>query len=123
MDKSIALAGIFAVVAIIAIVLFVNSTITGGIIGADDFYVRPTGMQMRLESGVVVLQSDPAIIQVCRNAIACDGKASYTCCKHDGTVCVLPSAEDVARGGCPKAHRSRCQCKEDYVAGLIEKYG
>lgn len=118
MNKSVALAGIFGILAIIGIVLFVNGFITGGVI--EGYYLP--GMHIRTESGVQILQSDVVVNQVCRNAIFCDGQATYTCCKHDGTACTLPSDEDAARGSCPLTHRSRCQCREDYIAGLQEKY-
>lgn len=126
MDKPIMITGIFAILAIIGIVLFVNNaTISGRVISinADDFYVRPTGMQMRVESGVMVLQSETPINSVCKNAIFCNGERSYTCCNHEGTSCILPSNDDANKGSCPLTHRSRCQCREDYIAGLVEKYG
>lgn len=124
MDKNVMLAGIFAIIAIVGIVLFVNNTITGAYyFAADDYYVKPSGMQFRVESGVAVLQSDVAVNQVCRNAVPCGGQAQYVCCRHDGTECILPSDDDAARGSCPLTHRSRCQCREDHVAGLVERYG
>jgi hypothetical protein len=123
MSKQILITGIVAVIAIVAIVLIVDATLTGFVIGASDFYTRPSGMQMRLESGVVVLQSDVAVNSVCKNAIFCESQATYTCCRHDGTSCILPTAGEHLLGSCPKTHRSRCQCREDYVAGLVEEYG
>jgi len=124
MEKKIMLVGIFALAAIVAIVLVVQNTLTGMVyFAADDYYVRPSGMQMRVESGVMVLQSDVVVNQVCRNAVACDGESRYTCCNHDGTSCIRPDQDDAARGSCPPTHRSRCQCREDYVAGLYERYG
>jgi hypothetical protein len=122
MEKQVMLAGIFGITTIIAIVLLVNSANTG-LYWADDYYVRPSGMQMRVESGVVVLQTEPVINEVCHNAAYCNGQATYSCCSHDSTSCIIPSQEDHTRGSCPSTHRSRCQCREDYVAGLIEKYG
>jgi hypothetical protein len=123
MDKPVMFAGIFAIIAIVGIVLFVNSTITGQYFAAEDYYVRPSGMQMRVESGVMVLQSEQVVNQVCRNAIYCNGLTRYTCCNDEGTSCVLPTAGEEAKGSCPGTHRSRCQCREDYVAGLFERYG
>ncbi len=117
MDKSVALAGIFGILAIIGIVLFVNGFITGKV----SYY--PAGMQLRTESGVQVLQSEVVVNQVCRNAIFCEGQSRYVCCNHDGSSCAIPSAENQAAGSCPLSHRSRCQCREDYIAGLEEKYG
>jgi hypothetical protein len=121
MDKAIALTGIFGMIAIITIVLVVNSSLSGMVIGADDYYVRPSGMTLRSESGVVVLQSEVVTSEMCRNTAFCNGQTRYTCCKHDGTGCILPL--DDTTGSCPLSHRSRCQCREDYVAGLVEKYG
>lgn len=124
MEKKIGLIGIVALVAIIVMVFVVNTTLSGMLINADDYYVRPSGMQWRVESGVSILQSEPVINQVCRNTIPCGNtRITYTCCKHDGSGCILPSAADQSRGSCPLSYRSRCQCREDYVAGLIEKYG
>jgi hypothetical protein len=123
MEKSVIIAGIFGIIAIVGIVLLVNSTITGQYFAAHDYYVRPSGMQMRVESGVMVLQSDVAVNQVCRNSINCNGLTRYTCCNDEGTSCVLPTAGEETAGRCPSSHRSRCQCREDYVAGLFERYG
>jgi len=129
MDKTIMIAGIFAVIAIVGIVLFVNSTITGRVyypynnIYADDFYVKPTGMKMDVASGTVFLRPDQVVSNVCMNAVECHGLSGYTCCKHDGTSCIIPPKEYRDAGMCPSSHRSRCLCREDYVAGLVEKYG
>jgi len=130
MDKNIMIIGIFATLAIVGIVLFVNSTISGNVVGtgdeyAFDYYVaRPwSGMQFRTESGVVVMQGEQVINQVCRNSVFCDGKASYVCCNDMGTDCQIPAKADEARGGCPLIRRSKCQCREDYIAGLQERYG
>ncbi len=129
MDKAVMVAGIFAILAIVGIVLFVNSSVTGKVyypynnIYAPDFYVKPTGMQMDVSSGVVYLKSDQIINNVCMNTVLCGGKSPYVCCKHDGTECIVPPAEYQEAGSCPLTHRGRCLCKEDYMAGLIEKYG
>ncbi|MEM4254188.1 MAG: hypothetical protein QXR48_02265 [Candidatus Woesearchaeota archaeon] len=135
MDKSIMLAGIFAVIAIVGIVLFVNNTITGKVVDypsvyypynniyADDFYVKPTGVRMDVASGVVFLRPDQVINNVCMNTVKCYGLSDFVCCKHDGTECVIPPKEYRDAGTCPLTHRSKCQCKEDYIAGLVEKYG
>lgn len=121
-NKKIAVVGIFGILAVIAIVLFVNNTLTGMYYAADDYYVRPSGMQFRVESGVAILQADVAVIATCKNAIFCENQARYTCCNHMGTECILPSTLEEAQGRCPLTHRSRCQCKEDYIANLYEKY-
>jgi hypothetical protein len=121
--KQIALAGIVAMIAIVTMVLVVQSSLTAQVIGADDFYTQPSGMQMRLESGVVVLQSDVVTNSPCKNAVFCQNAAQYVCCRHDGTSCVLPEDGNRASGSCPLTHRNRCQCREDYIAGLVERYG
>lgn len=123
MTKQLAILGIFASLSIVGIVLFVNGTISGLYFAEDDYYVRPSGIQFRVESGVAVLQSDVAVNQVCRNAVPCDYQSSYTCCTHDGSDCIVPSQASQSAGSCPLSHRSRCQCREDYVAGLVERYG
>ncbi len=132
------LAGIFAVIAIVGIVLFVNSTITGKVtddypsvyypynnIYAQDFYVgRPSGgVKMVVESGVVLLQTEPVVNDVCRNAVNCFGLSTFVCCMHDGRECIVPNKENRLAGSCPTTHRSRCLCREDYMANLFEKYG
>jgi hypothetical protein len=123
MDKPVMFAGIFGIIAIVGIVLFVNTSISGQYFAAEDFYVRPSGMQMRVESGVMVLQTEQVVNQVCRNSVNCNGLTRYTCCNDEGTSCVLPTAGEETAGKCPGTHRSRCQCREDYVAGLYERYG
>lgn len=123
MSKAILLTGIVAIVAIITMVLVVNTTLTGMVVGAQDFYTRPSGMQFRVESGVEFLQSEVVTGQMCKNAVFCQGQTTYTCCRHDGTSCILPTAGEHVLGACPRTHRSRCQCREDYIAGLIEEYG
>ncbi|MEM4240304.1 MAG: hypothetical protein QXM31_03445 [Candidatus Woesearchaeota archaeon] len=133
MDKAL-IAGVFAIIAIVGIVLFVNSSITGKFyypsvyypynnIYADDFYVKPTGMKMDVASGVVFLRPDQVVNDVCRNAVNCYGLSDYTCCKHDGTDCMIPPEEYRAAGLCTYTHRSKCLCREDYIAGLVERYG
>ena len=129
MNKSIMIAGIFAVIAIVGIVLFVNSTITGKVyypynnIYADDFYVKPTGVKMGVASGTVYLQTEQVVNDVCRNAVNCFGLSTFVCCMHDGRECIVPAKEYRDAGSCPGTHRSRCLCREDYVAMLYEKYG
>lgn len=129
MDKSIILAGIFAVIAIVGIVLFVNNSITGKVyypynnIYADDFYAKPTGVRMDVASGVVFLRPDQVINNVCMNTVECHGLSDFVCCKHDGTECIIPPKEYRDAGVCTYTHRSKCLCKEDYLAGLVEKYG
>ncbi len=134
MDKAVMVAGIFAVLAIVGIVFFVNNSMTGKVyypavyypynnIYSDDFYVKPTGVKMDVASGVVFLRPDQVINNVCMNAVMCGGKSSYVCCKHDGTECIVPSKEYQDANSCPLTHRGRCLCKEDYMSGLIEKYG
>jgi len=124
MDKTL-LAGVFAILAIVGIVFIVNSSITGMYVDTygPDFYVRPSGMQMRVESGVAVLQSDVVVNQVCRNAVFCEGQARYVCCEHNAQSCQLPTAEQEAANVCPLTHRSRCLCREAYIADLFEQYG
>ncbi|MEM2916426.1 MAG: hypothetical protein QXT19_03670 [Candidatus Woesearchaeota archaeon] len=129
MDKPVIVAGILAILAIVGIVFFVNSAMTGKFyypynnIYADDFYVKPTSVRMDVASGVVFLRPDQVINNVCMNTVLCSGKSSYVCCKHDGTECIIPPKEYQESGSCPLTHRGRCLCKEDYLAGLVEKYG
>lgn len=129
MDKSIMIAGILAVIAIIGIVLFVNTSITGQVyypynnIYAQDFYVKPSGIQMETSSGVVLLQTDNVINNVCSNAVTCGNTGTYTCCKHDASACIVPDKGYQSLGSCPMTYRSKCLCREDYVAGLMERYG
>jgi hypothetical protein len=129
MDKAIMVAGVFAIIAIVGIVLFVSGAINANVyypynnIYAQDFYVRPSGVQMVVESGSVLLQTDSVINDVCRNTILCGNDAPYVCCKHDGTSCILPPIENQQAGSCTNLYRSKCLCKEDYVAALMERYG
>jgi len=129
MDKAVMVAAIFAVIAIVGIVLFVGNSISGQIyypynnIYAQDFYVRPSGVQMETASGVVLLQTDNVINNVCSNAVNCGNTGTYTCCKHDGSSCIVPDPGFQEVGTCPMAHRSKCLCREDYIAGLVERYG
>ena len=135
MDKPVMIAGIFAVIAIVGIVLFVNSTITGKVIDypsvyhpynniyAQDFYVKPSGVKMGVSSGTVYLETEHVINGVCKNTINCHGLSDYVCCKHDGTDCIIPPKEYRDAGFCTYTHRSKCQCREDYIAGLVERYG
>ena len=124
MDKTL-LAGVLAILAIVGIVFVVNTSITGMYIETygPDFYVKPSGMQMRVESGVAVLQSEVVTNQVCRNAVFCDGQSRYVCCSHDAQSCQLPTEAQKAANVCPLNHRSRCLCREDYIAGLFERFG
>jgi hypothetical protein len=129
MDKAVMVAGVFAIIAIVGIVLFVNSSINANVyypynnIYAQDFYVKPTGVQMKTESGVVLLQTDSVINDVCRNTIVCGNTGTYTCCKHDGSGCIIPPPEYQQAGLCTNEYRGKCLCKEDYVAALMERYG
>lgn len=121
MEKNIMFVGIVGIAVIVGIVLFVNSTISGLYFAADDYYVRPSGLQFRVESGVAVLQHDMPVISSCRNSAVCSGEAAYSCCNHDGSECILPAEAEESRGACPATHRARCQCREDYIAGLMER--
>lgn len=130
MDKAVIVAGIVAVIAIVGIVLFVSHSISGQAvyypnnnIYAQDFYVWPSGVQMKTDSGVVLLQTDNVINNVCSSTLACNGTSTYVCCKHDASSCFVPDKDYQSYGNCPNAYRSKCLCREDYVAGLVEKYG
>jgi hypothetical protein len=136
MDKNVAIAGMFGIITIVAIVLLVNTSLTGNLVDVierdtsdvvrgnmNDFFVKPTGMRFRHEGNIVILESKVEISTVCRNTISCNGQALYACCNGDGTGCVLPTASEESIGRCPNQYRSRCQCKEDYLAALEEEYG
>lgn len=120
MDKQIMLAGIVAIITIVTIVLVIDSSLTGLSLYGE---MLPAGMQLRTESGVEVFDLPRAINNACWSTINCNGRSTYVCCSHDGTSCVLPGIADQRKGSCPLTHRSRCQCKEDFTAGLEEEYG
>ncbi len=117
------LVGIFAILAIVSIVMVVNVPSTGLSIYDADYYVKPSGMHFNTQSGVTVLQGDQPIVSACSSTVFCDGEASYTCCQQDTGACVLPGKIDESKGACPSTHRSRCQCREAYIADLFEVYG
>jgi hypothetical protein len=126
-DKAVTFAGIFGVLAIVGIVLFVNSSISGAYVSftepySRDFLVRPSAMEMHDDNGLITMRSDAPINQVCKNAPSCQGQASYTCCNDVGTECVLPSIADQSANSCPSVRRSRCLCREDYLGGIAEQY-
>jgi len=117
------LVGIFAILAIVSIVMVVNSPNVGLSIYDDSFYVRPSGLHFNEQSGVSVLQGDQPIVSSCSSTVFCDGNAPYTCCSQTSNTCVLPSKLEESKGSCPNTHRSRCQCREAYIADLFEVYG
>lgn len=130
MDKAVMVAGIFAIIAIIGIVFFVNNANVGKVvyypennIYANDFYTFPTGVKMGVAGTMTYLYTDAVINDVCRNTIPCYGLSTYTCCKHDGSECIIPPKEYRDVGACTNVQRSKCVCQEDYVAGLFERYG
>ena len=128
MDKAVTFAGIFGILAIVGIVLFVSSSISCSYVSftepySRDFLVRPSGMRFYDDSGQVTMRSDSPINQVCKNAPFCNGQATYTCCNDVGTDCQLPSYGDQSQGSCPGIRRGRCQCREDYLGAIQEATG
>lgn len=128
MDKAVTFAGIFGILAIVGIVLFVNGSISGSYVSftepySRDFLVRPSGMRFYDDSGQVTMRSDSPINQVCKNAPFCNNQATYACCNDVGTDCQLPSLDDQAQGTCPGLRRGKCQCREDYIAAIQEASG
>ncbi len=128
MEKAVIVSGVLAIIAIVGMVLYVNSSISGAVyypynnIYADDFYVRPSGVKMGVASGSVYLYTDSVINNVCGSTVDCHGLSTYTCCNHIGSECIIPPEEYREVGMCPGTHRGRCVCKEDYIAMLHEKY-
>ena len=114
MTKQLAMLGIVSVLAIAGIFVLVDGLL-------KDISVTGQPWVLRTESGVEVLQGEMPTISVCRNTVYCLGQATYTCCKHDGSSCVIPTPEEQSIGSCPKTHRSRCVCGEAYEAYLEEK--
>ena len=123
MSTKLAVVGIFAVLAIVSIVLIVGPSSTGFSIYDNSYFVKPSGLHFNAQSGVEVLQGDQPIISSCSSTVFCDGNAAYACCSQTSNTCVLPGKLDEIKGACPDTHRSRCQCREAYIADLFEIYG
>jgi hypothetical protein len=87
----------------------------------DDFNAAGQAWNLRVESGVEVLQGEMPTISVCQNTVYCNGQSTYTCCKHNGLECVIPTEAEQEARICPLTHRSRCVCGEAYDAYLEEK--
>lgn len=112
--KQLAILGVVSVLAIMGMFFLIDSTL-------NEFSATGQAWTLRVESGVEVLQGEMPTISVCENTVYCDGQSTYTCCKHNGMECVVPTETEQSLGICPKTHRSRCVCGEAYEAYLEEK--